>query len=305
MRWIALFISFLTVAGMGLAHADTAQTDTEANRHSARTEQLLYQAGIVSGTLAETNHAESLLAIGPELRAFIDAIEPEASPSKRFREILSTLKDDGFQLEFDLNRTTSASEAFRDRRGNCISFTALMVAIARDVGLEAHFNLVDSPVKRSASKNSKGRQIVRNVQHVNAKVTFGWIVKTIEFNFEPQLNFPDRQLSDSEAQALYLNNLALESSRQGNHAQSFVFMREALAHEPSSSQIWNTLGYLYRQKNMLGLAEMSFTHAIHLDEFNASAIRNLRHVNRLQERAALSSRIDLDKANFLDALSGS
>ena len=305
MRWIALFITFLNVAGVGLAHAETTYADKEAFRDSAATEQLLYQAGIASGTLNATNHSDSLLAIGPELRAFIDAIAPGASPSKRFRKILSTLKDEEFRMDFDLNRTTNASEAFTERRGNCVSFTALMVAIARDVGLEAHFNLVDAPVKRTPVKNSKGRQVVRNVQHVNAKVTFGWIVKTIEFNFEPQSTFPNRQLSDSEAQALYLNNLALESARKGNHASGFAFTREALVRAPDSSQVWNTLGYLYRQNNMLGLAEMSFNHAIRLDEFNASAIRNLRHVNRLQERAALSSRIELEQANFLDALSGS
>lgn len=304
MRWTALLITFLLAGGTSLARAETATADVEMAKYAVNTEHLLTQAEIASGTSGASKQGDSLMAISPELRAFIDGVDPDASPVKRFRKILSALKDEGFQLEFDLNHTTNASEAFAERRGNCISFTALMVAIARDVGLEASFNRVESPVKRSPLKNAQGRQVVQNVLHVNAKVKFGWIMRTIEFNFEPQTKFPDQLLSDSEAEALYLNNLALESLRQDRNAQGFGHIRDAIARHPESSQIWNTLGYLYRQSNMLGLAKKSFHQALNLDELNISAIRNLRHVNRLQESTALSDNRDLTYQHDLIAMSG-
>ena len=41
--------------------------------------------------------------------------------------------------------TRTASETFRARRGNCLSFSNMFVAMARDVGLDVQFQEVEIP----------------------------------------------------------------------------------------------------------------------------------------------------------------
>lgn len=282
MRWIAILI---TLIQLGCANSAgnwgraTVDVDTSA----------LLTAAIADSTDVYTNHAGALLAVSPEMRAFVDSIDPALTPNQRFRRILRTLRMDRFELEYDLNTTTTAAEAFAERRGNCISFSALMVALAREVGLPAHFNLVEAPLGRSTVKGGNGRTLVQNVLHINAEVSFGWSTRVIEFNFGPHARFPQRRLSDATVETYFLNNRALELSRALQMEQAFALLHEALTISPDQSLLWNSLGYLYRLTGELELAEMSYTQALNLKSGNAAAKHNLRLVHELQDLRALTS----------------
>ncbi|WOX04388.1 transglutaminase domain-containing protein [Microbulbifer pacificus] len=292
MRWIALLISLIQfgcASGPGGVNRAALEVDTAT---------LLAAAGEAAITLAApdtpatappiTSHAQALLAVSPEMRAFVDSIDPTLSPNQRFRRILRTLKMDRFELDYDLNTTTTAAEAFAQQRGNCISFSALMVALAREVGLEANFNLVEAPLARRTTTGGNGRALVQNVLHINAEVSIGWSSRVIEFNFGPYSRFPQRELSDATVQTYYLNNRALELSHQQRIGEAFALLREGLSIDPDSSMLWNSLGYLYRLTGELELAEMSYTQALNLEGGNAAAKNNLRRVYELQGLRALT-----------------
>ncbi|MCQ3828724.1 tetratricopeptide repeat protein [Microbulbifer elongatus] len=242
--------------------------------------------------------APALLALSPEMQAFVDDVDPSQSPNRRFRQILRTLKQDRFYLEYDLDTTATAAEAFAHRRGNCISFAALIVALARAVGVPAHFNRVEAPRERRTTRGGDGRMLVQNILHINAEVSFGWSTQIIELNFEPRSRYRHTRLTDEEVASLYLNNLATDKARAGKLTDALPVLREALTLTPDSSIVWNTLGYLYRQQGKLELAAMSYTQALSLDKRNTAAKNNLKRVYALQSQQALSrarTRDDQDK----------
>lgn len=235
-----------------------------------------------------TNNADQLLALSPEMKAFVDTIDPSLNPKKRFRRILRTLKMERFELEYDLDTTTTAAEAFAMRRGNCISFAALVVALAREVGLEAHFNQVYAPMERRAVSRGKGQLLVQDVLHINAEVALGWTTRVFEFNFEPRFNYHHEKLADATVQSLYLNNRALEMVKAQQLDQALALLNEALTLTPNTSLLWNSLGYVHRKSGNLELAEFSYTQALALDSGNTAAENNLRRVYELQSKRSLS-----------------
>lgn len=238
------------------------------------------------------NHADQLLSLSPEMKAFVDTIDPALTPNQRFRRLLRTLRMEGFELEYDLDSTTTAAEAFAQRRGNCISFAALVVALAREVGLEAHFNQVHAPMERRATTNGRGQLLVQGIQHINAEVSFGWSSRIFEFNFERPLHYRHEVLTDEAVQSLYLNNRALELVKAERLEGALSLLEEALSLTPDVSLLWNSLGYVHRKSGNLELAELSYTQAIALDEGNTAAENNLRRLYQLQSQRILSQAID-------------
>jgi hypothetical protein len=96
-----------------------------------------------------------VLAVTDDMRAFLDAhVHPRAADQVRLRELIEAIiTTDVFSLEFN-DRTRTASEAFRLRTGNCLSFSNMFVAMAREVGL-MFFQEVDSAAGRSIGRLSQ------------------------------------------------------------------------------------------------------------------------------------------------------
>ena len=304
MRWVVILITMIQLGCAGSQpHQSTVMPDTgvEALMESVfanPTEPVSGEnmAGIVgpgsdsngSNGSNNTNNADQLLTLSPEMKAFVDAIDPSLNPKQRFRRILRTLQMERFELEYDLDTTTTAAEAFAIRRGNCISFAALIVALAREVGLEAHFNQVHAPMERRAVSGGSGQLLVQDILHINAEVSFGWTTEIFEFNFEPPFHYRHQKLKDATVQSLYLNNRALEMVKAQQLDDSLVLLEEALALTPEASLLWNSLGYVHRKSGNLELAELSYTQALALDSGNTAAENNLRRVYELQSKRSLS-----------------
>ncbi|MBB5211231.1 transglutaminase domain-containing protein [Microbulbifer hydrolyticus] len=295
MRWMVIWI---TVLQLGCAGSQLPETPERLDRETQALLNKVFAQDLTDTTQAVTAspepssgdgpRAQQLLALSPEMKEFVESIDPSLAPAQRFRRILRTLRQERFELEYDLDRTTTAAEAFALRRGNCISFAALVVALAREVGMEAHFNQVHAPMERRATSGGDGRQLVQDILHINAEVTFGWTTRVIEFNFEPRFNYRHQQLTDATVQALYLNNRALEVAREKRHEEALSMLKEALLLTPNASLLWNSLGYIHRQGGNLELAQLSYDQALELDSNNSAARRNLRNVYRLQSLRALS-----------------
>jgi len=299
MRWMVILIAALQFGcatgqqqppGRGADMEAGALLDAVFTRDPASSEWITAEGPEVRP--ADGAHARQLLALSPEMKAFVDAIDPSLSPNQRFRRILRTLKLERFELEYDLDTTATAAEAFALRRGNCISFAALVVALAREVGLEAHFNQVHAPMERRATTNGRGQLLVQDILHINAEVSFGWTTRVFEFNFERPLPYRHEVLTDAVVQSLYLNNRALELVKAEQLEKALTLLEEALILTPDASLLWNSLGYVHRKSGNLELAELSYTQALALDDGNRAAENNLRRLYQLQSRRSLSQVAD-------------
>jgi Flp pilus assembly protein TadD len=234
-------------------------------------------AGTVLGVSPEASAPvadDEVLAVTDDMRAFLDAhVHPRAADQVRLRELIEAIiTTDVFSLEFN-DRTRTASEAFRLRTGNCLSFSNLFVAMAREVGLKAFFQEVDLPPDWSIDKDV----FVLN-RHVNVRVDLSPLgVHVVDFNIDDfRASYTTREISDTRARAHYFNNMGVESMQAGDAAIAVACFRKAIAdNDREFSPAWTNLGTLYLRLGQPAHAEAAYLQALKADRDEVVAMSNL------------------------------
>lgn len=217
---------------------------------------------------------EQVLAVTPEMRAFVDDhVHRKAADQIKLRELIEAIiNTKTFALEFD-DRTRTASEAFERRTGNCLSFSNLFVAMAREVGLAASFQEVDLPPDWSLDKDV----FVLN-RHVNVRVDLDPLgVHVVDFNIDDfRASYETRTISDTRARAHYYNNMGVQSMQAGDTAAAVAYFRKALAdNDREFSPAWTNLGTLYLRLGHPAHAEAAYLQALKVDRDEVVAMSNL------------------------------
>jgi len=258
--------------------------------------------GIREDVIALVDEAE-VLAVSPEMQAFLDAhVARGASRAVRVRQLASAIVDASrFGLAYD-ETTRTAPETFRTRRGNCLSFSSMFVAMARRVGLDARYQEVDVPPDWSFRDGT----FVLN-RHVNVLVDLGSSASSdtrlgslvrsatqgahvVDFNMDDFRTAYDRRpISDGRALAHFYNNLAVERMGADDTASALAYFRRAARHDPLFSPAWTNLGILYLRRGHPGHAEAAYLQALKADGGDLVAMSNLASLYERQadaERAA-------------------
>ncbi len=222
------------------------------------------------------------------MRDFLDGhVTRSAARVPRLRQLAyAIIGGDAFRLEYD-ETTRTASQTFRARKGNCLSFSSMFVAMARHVGLDAGYQEVDVPPDWSF----KDDVFVLN-RHVDVLVDLGQDGEhVVDFNMDDfRTSYDRRRISDARALAHFCNNLAVERMQAGDTASALPYFRRAIAHEPLFSPAWTNLGMLYWRKGHPAHAEAAYLQALKADERDPVAMSNLATLYERrgdQERAAL------------------
>ena len=79
------------------------------------------------------------LELSTEMRQFVAEYvgRPSVEDDRAWRLSWALLDPNVLDFDYDPQVTLTAAEAFRTRRGNCLTFSNLFVAMAREAGLEA------------------------------------------------------------------------------------------------------------------------------------------------------------------------
>ena len=213
----------------------------------------------------------ALTAVNEDMRAFLRQHVPAGlGPTRTIEMILQALLEDGLQLRYDNFRTFTAEEAFYQREGNCMSFTNLFVALAREAGVHARYQEVEIPPSWTAD----GETWMYNL-HINALVKLPVGEQVVDFNLgDYDRDYKRRVLSDAEALARYHNNMGVHWMEQGDHERAFLHLRAALELRPRTAHVWTNLGTLYRRHGDLAAAESGYLRAVELGD-DAAANSNL------------------------------
>jgi Flp pilus assembly protein TadD len=215
----------------------------------------------------------AVLAMSAEMKAFLDAhVARGADRVSRVRQLAGAIVDESrFGLKYD-ETTRTASETFRTRRGNCLSFSNMFVAMARGVGLTADFQEVDVPPDWSFKDDT----FVLN-RHVDVFVDLGKEGEhVVDFNMDDfRTTYDRRRISDARALAHFCNNMAVERMQAGDTMSAFSYFRRATDHDPLFSPAWTNLGILYLRKNHPDYAEAAYLQALKADGGDLVAMSNL------------------------------
>jgi Flp pilus assembly protein TadD len=238
---------------------------------------------------------EDVLAASAEMRAFLDAhVAHMAGRVPKLRQLVNAIINEGtFGLEYD-ETTRTAAETFHARRGNCLSFSNMFVALARHLGLDARFQEVDTPPDWSLRDDV----FVLN-RHVNVLVDLGREgERVVDFNMDDfKASYDRRTVSDARALAHYYNNVAVERMQVGDTAAALLCFRRAIRNDPSFSPTWTNLGTLYLRRGLTTHAEAAYQQALGADEGDLVAMSNLAS---LYERLGDQKRTAMYRSRVID-----
>jgi len=233
--------------------------------------------------------SDEVLAVSGEMRQFLDSnVHYKASGQIKLRELIDAIINEGtFGLAFD-GTTRTAAETFRLRRGNCLSFSNMFVAMARYVGLEAVYQEVDIPPDWAFQDD-----VFLLNRHVNVSVDVGRSgPHVVDFNIDDfKSSYDARTISDTRALAHYYNNMGVERMQAGDTASALEYFRRALAeNDRRFSPAWTNLGTLYLRNDYPEYAEAAYLLALKADDEDLVAMSNLANFYERRgdvERAAI------------------
>jgi tetratricopeptide (TPR) repeat protein len=227
-----------------------------------------------------------ILEMTPEMVEFVDSYMEGATNRYRRMQLLvyAIIGDGKFDLVYD-DRTRTASETFRDSRGNCLSFTNLFIAMARYLEIHAEYQEVKIPPDWSLIGESFFFS-----QHVNVLVDLGvGMQRVVDFNiYDFQATYDRRTVSDARGRAHYFSNIGVEYMMSGETALAYANFRQALKEDIRFSPAWINLGILHRREQYPNYAEAAYQQALDIYQFNLVAMSNLANLYEEEGKTELA-----------------
>lgn len=238
--------------------------------------------------------SDDLAEASTEMRAFLGRhLPPGQNPSQR-TWTLAYLMTDPYILSFRYNPdiTLPPAETFRRRTGNCLSYSLMLVAMARAAGVPAHFQEAVMKPQYSSINDT-----FVSSKHINVVLGRGHESYIIDVSGRvPDDAVRTRRLSDREAFAQYYNNLGVEALLEDQLPVAWARFQQALAIAPDLAFLWSNLGVVYNRNHQVDAAEFAYQTALEVDRRESIAVNNLyviyQQEGRLSEAARLQDRVE-------------
>ncbi len=254
------------------------------------------------------------MAVAPQLEPYIPPDNPaellkvDDAIVKFFRDRVTGRRPDGFVLQkivtaiiapsglnftYDGEAAFDVRETFRRRRGNCLGFAMLVVAIAREYQFEAAFQAVDVPERWDRYGTN-----IATVQHVNVRVETdeGPFIVDLQPDLVPHLElYPTRVISDETLLANFYSDVGFFDLVHDREANAMHAMVQATIVDPKSATAWSNLATLYSRQGNYSAARDCFARAYKLDAWAMGGL--VGYVNVLRR---LGSPEDLRLAHKLE-----
>ena len=227
--------------------------------------------------------AVDILRLGPEAERFLDErVPPDLPRSSRVQALMDALFGrQGLAVAYGTLETKTAAATFATRSGNCLSFTILFVAMARYVGLEAHFQ----EVSEILSWDRRGDVEVSN-RHMFAEVETSDGLIRVDFLPGVEKRYRSvRRIGEQRVLAHYYSNLGAEALTRDELDRAMSMFAKALAADETLAAAWVNMGVTQRRLGRIDEAEASYLRALELDSGEVSAASNLASLYRATGRA--------------------
>jgi Flp pilus assembly protein TadD len=222
--------------------------------------------------LLQTAPDEDPLQIDENIRQFVaDRISRSDDQLEQLRTLVRVVfQENALNFKY-VNETRTAIETFSQRSGNCVSFTFLFLAMARHLGMSAHFREVAVIPTWSRIGN-----LVSMSGHVNIAVFIGGQHYVVDlFPEVNRIEIGGTVVSDERAFAHFLNNKAVDSLAAGHNDEAIACFDRALEHDPSMVRVWSNRGVAYKHMKQYDKAEKSYNKALQLDPADMVTMSNL------------------------------
>lgn len=237
------------------------------------------------------------LELSTEMKQFVaqHAGRPSPDEDRAWRLTWALLDPYVLDFEYDPQVTLTAAEAFRTRRGNCLTFSNMFVAMAREAGLRAWYREVEIEPEWSTLDDTLLVSL-----HVNAA--------TIERGKEYVIDVSRRRgrdgeryrkISDREAEAQFYNNLGANALVAEDLAMAYAYFRKAERVQPGLDYVWSNLGVVFRRNGQTADAILAYETALALNERNTVPLNNLYAIydedGETGKAAAMQERVERNR----------
>ncbi|GAB1265834.1 tetratricopeptide repeat protein [Aurantivibrio infirmus] len=232
-----------------------------------------------------------MLAVNDEMRSFLkNSVNDLGSKRDKVENLFFAITDNpGLNIQYENTATLTAEQVFAERRANCVGFSSLFIAMARELGIDVYFQEVELPPEWA----SIDTDTLVQYRHVNVLVPMrGKQDAVVDFRYDRFSDtYPRRRISDTEALGHFLSNFGMEALVAGELEKAKAYMLQALKVAPKKSFVWNNMGIIQRRLGNLDLAEASYRQAIALDPQQVSAVTNLSIIYEQREDFELARRL--------------
>ncbi len=231
-------------------------------------------AAPVTPAVSPMPRPEQVMAVPPELRAQLQqqVIDAGGSGRSRLERLVGFLfQKSGLGMTYSDEATLTVEQAYRTRQANCLTFTLLTVALARESGLQAYGQELDNIVAWRVDDD-----IIYRFNHANAGISIGHTRFTVDVARDQVMSRdPPEPISDQRLLALYYNNRAAELLAGATPAAAAPYMTMALQLAPRYAGAWANAGVLHLRQGDPRAAERDYLKALALEPNNAGALLNL------------------------------
>jgi tetratricopeptide (TPR) repeat protein len=206
----------------------------------AQGQKLVTLDQLIEGAREQGLFLENPIAVDPAIAAEVEeAVGRGGTPAYRMGRLTRYLNKRGFAYE--ANKSLTADEAFKARRGDCMAYTNLYLGLARCLGVHAFFIHIDEA--RNYYERD-GMYFVSSHMAVGcAAQYYTVIVDFTEQKSEYALALYD-QVDDTTAAGLFYNNLAVDHMLAGDLGYAESLLRYLLTTLPSLKEAQNNLGVI-------------------------------------------------------------
>ncbi|HVI59950.1 MAG TPA: tetratricopeptide repeat protein [Luteimonas sp.] len=234
-------------------------------------------------------------ALPPDLRARVHAevIAPSHSQLERLQRLVDFLfGPQRAGLAYQPDATYTVEQAWRTRRGNCVAFTLLFLALADEAGLDAWPQESEDSLAWQLRDNTLYR-----TNHVSAVARVGRRTWRVDATPQPVIERdPPGRIDRERLRSHYYNNLAVALMEQGRLEDAGRYMDAAIALDPRYASTWSNAGVVALRGGDRESARRDYAHALQLEPDNAGALFNmvglLEHDGSARDLATYRNRLE-------------
>jgi tetratricopeptide (TPR) repeat protein len=235
----------MTIAALGLLALSAACAPARAPNASSAPIPHTDAASLIEAARQQGIKLENPLTIEKSyLKEAAQVVGTWGTSHERLRRLVNFLND-GTRFQYAPNLSLTASQAFRERRGDCMAYSNLFVAVARSLGLPTYFVHVSEVLSHYEHKG-----LFFTSSHVAVGYGTGPSAMVVDFTKEStdwRLS-TYRAIDDASATALYYNNLAVDMMMAGRTDEAERMFRFLIEQKPEIEEIYNNLGVLLNRK---------------------------------------------------------
>ncbi len=240
-----------------------------------------------------------VMALPAELRQRLamEVTVGSRSDTSRLQRLLEFMfQPDGLGMEFQYDATSTVEHAYLTRKANCLTFTLMFIALAREAGLDAYTQEIDRTITWHQQDST-----IYHTSHVNAGVKANGRRYTVDVGSDSLIaRDPPQRVSDERLLAHFYNNRAADLMAEHSLTSAAEHMRIALELDPSYANSWSNYGVLHLRLEDLAGARRAYDRALQLNPTHAAALFNMLTLaarsGDVQGEAAYRRRLDQARA---------